>query len=133
MPEAADAPDDARDACDDAHTPEALADLLPFPKARPPIDGASTTPDPRLRDVIGEVLRDERTRQGRTLAAVADEAAVSLPYLSEVERGRKEVSSDLLAAIGDALDLPLVEILERSTDRLRGRGVGGSSVHMLAA
>lgn len=72
-----------------------------------------------LRDVIGEVLREERHRQERTLAEVAEEAAVSLPYLSEVERGRKEVSSDLLDAIGTALDLPLVEILERSSDRLR--------------
>ena len=133
MREAAEAPVDAPNECDDAHTPEALADVLPFPKAKSQVDGPSATPDPRLRDVIGEVLRDERTRQGRTLAAVADDAAVSLPYLSEVERGRKEVSSDLLAAIGDALDLSLVEILERFTDRLRGTGVGGSGVQMLAA
>ena len=132
MAEAADAPEAAPDDCD-AHTSEALADVLPFPKPRPQVDSPSERPDPRLRDVIGEVLRDERTRQGRTLAAVADDAAVSLPYLSEVERGRKEVSSDLLAAIGDALDLPLVEILERSTDRLRGTGVGGSGARMLAA
>ena len=72
-----------------------------------------------LRDVIGDVLRTERQRQARTLADVAEQAAVSLPYLSEVERGRKEVSSDLLDAIGTALDLPLVEILERSAERLR--------------
>lgn len=74
---------------------------------------------PKLRDVLGEVLREERRRQERTLADVAQEAAVSLPYLSEVERGHKEVSSDLLDAIGAALELPLVEILERSAERLQ--------------
>ena len=74
---------------------------------------------PLLRDVLGDVLREERRRQERTLAEVAADAAVSLPYLSEVERGRKEVSSDLLDAIGTALELPLVEILERAAERLR--------------
>lgn len=98
---------------------ESGATVLPFP-SNPPRDPAPADTDPpRLRDVIGDVLRDERHRQDRTLADVADEAAVSLPYLSEVERGVKEVSSDLLDAIGTALGLPLVEILERSTERLR--------------
>jgi hypothetical protein len=107
-----------------------LADVLSFPKARPaPSD--DTIGEPRLRDVIGEVLREERLRQERTLAEVAEAAAVSLPYLSEVERGRKEVSSDLLWAISDALELPLVDVLERSADRLRSTGVGGRN--MLAA
>jgi hypothetical protein len=113
---------------------EDLADVLPFPTVRPPREQPATVvPAPRLRDVIGDVLRDERIRQGRTLADVAEDAAVSLPYLSEVERGVKEVSSDVLAAIGDALELPLVEILERSADRLRSSGIGGSGVVMLAA
>lgn len=75
---------------------------------------------PRLRDVIGQVLRDERLDQERTLAEVADRASVSLPYLSEVERGVKEVSSDVLAAICDALELPLDRVLERSVHRIRG-------------
>jgi transcriptional regulator with XRE-family HTH domain len=91
--------------------------VLRFPSNRP-LDRGDVEPT-RLRDVIGDVLRDERRRQERTLADVAERAAVSLPYLSEVERGRKEVSSDLLDAIGTALDLPLVEILERSAERLR--------------
>ena len=89
--------------------------------------------EPLLRDVIGDVLRDERLDQQRTLAEVAREAAVSLPYLSEVERGRKEVSSDVLAAICDALDLPLVEVLERSTERLRPSMRGTAAVMLLAA
>jgi XRE family transcriptional regulator, stress-response regulator len=109
-----------------------LADVLPFSRSRPGQEPTNAD-EPRLRDVIGEVLRDERLRQERTLADVAEEAAVSLPYLSEVERGRKEVSSDLLWAIGDALELPLVEILERSADRLRSDGFGGRDVQMLAA
>lgn len=110
--------------------PDRTATVLPFPSNRP-LDDDRDRPEPaRLRDVIGDVLRDERRRQERTLADVADDAAVSLPYLSEVERGVKEVSSDLLAAIADALDLPLVEILERSADRLRidMRASSGSAI-----
>ena len=60
-----------------------------------------------LREVIGDVLRRARTSQGRTLREVSDSARVSLGYLSEVERGRKEASSELLTAICGALDVPL--------------------------
>lgn len=95
------------------------ATVLPFPSNRPLDRNTDDLDPPRLREVIGDVLRDERHRQERTLADVAEHAAVSLPYLSEVERGRKDVSSDLLDAIGTALDLPLVEILERSAEQLR--------------
>lgn len=102
--------------------------ILPFPSLGP---ASCEQPEPRLRDVIGEVLRDERHAQERTLADVADAAAVSLPYLSEVERGVKEVSSDLLAAICESLDLPLDVVLERGARRLRSGG--GSGVTMLAA
>jgi transcriptional regulator with XRE-family HTH domain len=58
-----------------------------------------------LREVLGDVLRRARTKQGRTLRQVSDSARVSLGYLSEVERGRKEASSELLSAICDALAL----------------------------
>jgi transcriptional regulator with XRE-family HTH domain len=64
-----------------------------------------------LREVIGDVLRRARTSQGRTLREVSDSARVSLGYLSEVERGRKEASSELLTAICGALDIPLSEML----------------------
>ena len=64
-----------------------------------------------LREVIGDVLRRARTSQGRTLREVSDSARVSLGYLSEVERGRKEASSELLIAICGALDVPLSEVL----------------------
>ncbi len=64
-----------------------------------------------LREVIGDVLRRARTEQGRTLREVSDSARVSLGYLSEVERGRKEASSELLSAICGALDVPLSRVL----------------------
>ena len=64
-----------------------------------------------LREVIGNVLRRVRTSQGRTLREVSDSARVSLGYLSEVERGRKEESSELLIAICGALDVPLSGVL----------------------
>jgi transcriptional regulator with XRE-family HTH domain len=64
-----------------------------------------------LREAIGDRLRHARTNQRRTLREVSRAARVSLGYLSEVERGRKEASSELLAAICDALELPLSQLL----------------------
>ncbi len=64
-----------------------------------------------LREAIGESLRRARIAQSRTLREVSTSARVSLGYLSEVERGRKEASSELLAAICQALDVPLSEVL----------------------
>ncbi|WP_089015784.1 helix-turn-helix domain-containing protein [Micromonospora inositola] len=72
-----------------------------------------------LRRVIGGVLRRVRLRQGRTLREVALAAGVSLPYLSEVERGRKEASSEVLAAICRALEINLSDLLEEARDELR--------------
>jgi XRE family transcriptional regulator, stress-response regulator len=69
-----------------------------------------------LREVIGDVLRRARTEQGRTLREVSDSARVSLGYLSEVERGRKEASSELLSAICGALDVPLSRVLSHAGD-----------------
>ncbi|WP_407653618.1 helix-turn-helix domain-containing protein [Actinoplanes oblitus] len=65
-----------------------------------------------LRRVIGSVLRRVRQHQGRTLKEVAAAAGVSLPYLSEVERGTKEASSEVLAAICRALGLPMTDLLD---------------------
>lgn len=64
-----------------------------------------------LRSVLGEALRKARQEQGRTLADVAVTARISLPYLSEVERGRKEVSSEVLAALCAALGIDLSDLL----------------------
>ena len=71
-----------------------------------------------LRQEIGEVLRSVRQRQGRTLREVSHLARVSLGYLSEVERGQKEASSELLASICMALDSPMSQMLREVADRL---------------
>ena len=73
---------------------------------------------PVLREEIGYVLRDVRQRQGRTLREVSHDARVSLGYLSEVERGQKEASSELLSAITAALDIPLSVMLREVSDRI---------------
>lgn len=93
--------------------------VIPFPTAPSDAPAELVEPDPVLRDVIGDVLREERLDQDRTLADVADDAAVSLPYLSEIERGRKEVSSDVLDAIIRSLGLDLADVLERAAEHLR--------------
>lgn len=66
---------------------------------------------PLLRTLLGDVLRRNRLDQRRTLADVARHARVSMPYLSELERGRKEASSEVLAAVCDALRIELSEVL----------------------
>ena len=71
-----------------------------------------------LRKVVGETLRGLRLRQRRTLREVSATARVSLGYLSEVERGQKEPSSELLAAICRALDVELSELFREVTDTL---------------
>jgi transcriptional regulator with XRE-family HTH domain len=72
-----------------------------------------------LRQVVGETLRGIRLRQRRTLREISANAKVSLGYLSEVERGQKEPSSELLAAICAALDVELSEVFREVTDTLR--------------
>ena len=72
---------------------------------------------PVLRNEIGDVLRDARLLQGKTLRDISSDARVSLGYLSEVERGQKEASSELLASICDALEVPMSEILREVSDR----------------
>jgi transcriptional regulator with XRE-family HTH domain len=64
-----------------------------------------------MRQLVGEVLRARRIAQGLTLRDVSAKARVSLGYISEVERGQKEPSSELLAALTSALDVPLSKVL----------------------
>jgi transcriptional regulator with XRE-family HTH domain len=73
--------------------------------------GRGRRPRPLLRTMVGDVLRRTRREQGRTLADVARAARVSMPYLSEVERGRKEASSEVLAAICESLGIDLSDLL----------------------
>lgn len=71
-----------------------------------------------LRRELGDVLREKRQGQGRTLREVSAQASCSLGYLSEIERGEKEASSELLASICKALDVPLSEMLSDVADRV---------------
>ena len=73
--------------------------------------GGQARPKPLLRTTLGQILRRARREQGRTLADVARAARVSMPYLSELERGRKEASSEVLAAVCDALRIELSDLL----------------------
>ncbi|WP_308280842.1 helix-turn-helix domain-containing protein [Streptomyces barringtoniae] len=94
-----------------------------------PVPARSATPgsepvaakEPLWRDLVGEVLRRERRAQDRTLKDVADAARISLPYLSEIERGRKEASSEVLAAAAHALGLGLGDLLSLAQGELTRR------------
>ncbi len=88
------------------------------PVRRQPVPELKERAMPILRHEIGEVLRDVRQRQGRTLREVSHDARVSLGYLSEVERGQKEASSELLASICEALEIPMSFLLREVSDRL---------------
>jgi transcriptional regulator with XRE-family HTH domain len=71
-----------------------------------------------LRSLLGDALRDVRLRQHRTLREVSEVARCSLGYLSEVERGQKEASSELLASICHALGVRLSDVLRQVSDEL---------------
>jgi transcriptional regulator with XRE-family HTH domain len=88
---------------------------------------------PLLRTMIGDVLRHTRRAQRRTLADVSRAARVSVPYLSEIERGRKEASSEVLAAICDALRIDLSELLGGVTHTLADGASDRAAVRPLGA
>jgi transcriptional regulator with XRE-family HTH domain len=83
-----------------------------------------------LRSLVGDVLRSRRQTQGRTLREVSGSARVSLGYLSEVERGQKEASSELLAAICDALGVRMSEMLREVSESL-ARAEAGPATNVL--
>ena len=95
--------------------------------------GRGQRPRPLLRTTLGEVLRRARLAQHRTLADVARAAKVSMPYLSEVERGRKEVSSEVLAAICDSLRIDLPDVLAEVGRTLVGARTGRDRIARLDA
>ncbi|TIC81809.1 helix-turn-helix transcriptional regulator [Nocardioides sp. GY 10127] len=87
-----------------------MGDLLPLP-ARPAEAGApARAAEPLLREASGRVLRRHRHERGERLAETAERAGVSLPYLSEIERGVKEPSSEVLSAVAGALGLTLLDL-----------------------
>ena len=69
-----------------------------------------------FRRLLGDVLRGARMQRGMTLRELSAEARVSLGYISEIERGQKEASSELLASLCQAMDLPLSEVLRDVAD-----------------
>ncbi|MFD9431171.1 helix-turn-helix domain-containing protein [Streptomyces sp. NPDC060002] len=102
-----------------AERPGIAATVSPTAPAPAPGIGPRAAPrEPLWRDLVGDVLRRERQAQERTLKDVADSARISMPYLSEVERGRKEASSEVLAAAAHALGLSLGDLLGRAQGEL---------------
>lgn len=93
-----------------------MGDVVEFSRATGP-----RRSKPLWRDVLGEVLRGERLDQQRILTEVAAAAGVSPQYLSEIERGRKEPSSEILGSVADALGLDLFGVVHRVTERLGSR------------
>ncbi|PCE16163.1 XRE family transcriptional regulator [Microbacterium sp. SZ1] len=91
-----------------------MADIVPFPRAP-----RSTAPEPLWRHLLGDQLRRRRHDREETLTETADRAGVSPQYLSEVERGLKEPSSEMIAAIAGALDASLIELTSAVADELR--------------
>jgi transcriptional regulator with XRE-family HTH domain len=92
-----------------------MGELIPFPS--PDLEEAPER-EPLWREAVGQQLREERHDAGRTLADVAGQAGVSTQYLSEIERGRKEPSSEVLHAVAGALGLRLVDLTIRVVRRL---------------
>jgi len=86
--------------------------------SREPRKNPGTEPERLWRNVVGELLRDARTDRGETLAETAQRAGVSPQYLSEMERGRKEASSEMLAAVSGALDLTLLDLTLGVAERI---------------
>jgi transcriptional regulator with XRE-family HTH domain len=81
-------------------------------------------PEPLWREAIGGQLRAERTRRGERIADVAGRAGVAPQYLSELERGRKDPSSEVLSAVSGALGISVVELTRRAGQRLVAGGRG---------
>ena len=82
-----------------------------------PLDGQAL--EPLWREVLGSRLRELRTERDETLAQTAERAGISPQYLSEIERGRKEPSSEMIAALAGALRTTLIGLTEQVTDDLR--------------
>lgn len=91
--------------------------------------------EPLWREVLGEELRRLRLERCLTLGETADRAGISLQYLSEIERGRKEPSSEMIAAVSGALDVTLVDLTLAVADAVRApqRPRATTSVLALAA
>lgn len=88
-----------------------MADILHFHRKPGPEPEREREPDPLWREVLGPRLRSTREEQRERLVDVAEKAGISPQYLSEIERGRKEPSSEMIAAVAGALGLDLADLL----------------------
>jgi transcriptional regulator with XRE-family HTH domain len=91
-----------------------MAEIIPLPAPRTP-----RTPEPLWRELVGAELRRRRHERGGTLIETADAAGVSPQYLSEMERGLKEPSSEMVAAVAGALDLSLLDLTRAVAEGLQ--------------
>ncbi|MGN8551548.1 UNVERIFIED_CONTAM: helix-turn-helix domain-containing protein [Microbacterium sp. SLM126] len=97
-----------------------MAEIIPLPtKPAPRSPRSPREPEPLWRDALGDQLRRLRHDRGERLADTAERAGVSPQYLSEIERGLKEPSSEMIAAVAGALDVTLVELTAAVADELR--------------
>jgi transcriptional regulator with XRE-family HTH domain len=101
-----------------------MADILPFHRKPTP----ERLPEPLWREVLGRSLRASREEQGGRLVDVAEKAGISPQYLSEIERGRKEPSSEMIAAVTGALGLDLADLLTGIAGTVRRRQGTGLAV-----
>jgi transcriptional regulator with XRE-family HTH domain len=85
-----------------------------------------------MREALGEALRAIRLAQGRSLRDVSRSAQTSLGYISEIERGVKEASSELLAGIAASLDVPLSRVLADAAERLARREAAEAGAEIVA-
>ncbi|MBO0980201.1 helix-turn-helix domain-containing protein [Microbacterium sp. SD291] len=112
-----------------------MADIVPFPRAprRPSPPARRGDPEPLWRQLLGDQLRRRRHDRDETLTETAEKAGVSPQYLSEVERGLKEPSSEMIAAIAGALDTSLIELTSSVADELRSTAVPASAAVSVAS
>jgi transcriptional regulator with XRE-family HTH domain len=95
-----------------------MADILPFHRK------PDREPEPLWRDVLGRSLRTAREDQGGRLVDIAERAGISPQYLSEIERGRKEPSSEMIAAVTGALGVDLADLLAGIAGDVRRHSAG---------
>ncbi len=103
-----------------------MADILPFHQKHVP--APDREPEPLWREVLGRSLRTTREEHGGRLVDVADRAGISPQYLSEIERGRKEPSSEMIAAVTGALGVDLADLLTGIAGTVRRRHGRGLAV-----
>lgn len=110
-----------------------MAEIVPFPRTPHPPRRPKNGPEPLWRHMLGDQLRRLRHEREETLTETADKAGVSPQYLSEVERGLKEPSSEMIAAIGGALGISLVELTSGVADELRAASAPASAAESVGS